>query len=282
MRGIPLLSVLPALCFTLMWCSMTAALARPVLPSNSEHQVIETRDIIVAMDISGSMDSTMDTPDYSSYYGNPGRMPPSKPGKRKIDVAAESIREFIKLRKDDRIALAVFDDDTYWHWPLSDDHSLLIKKTFLLNKYTGAGTNFDGPTEYQTGTGPIQAAIDHFRQYGQSRSRVFVLVTDGSSTIEAKRFEQLASQMQQLGIHMYVIGVGSDWTSSTLDTSDLRRFVERLHGKTMTAGNAQAVQDAMGTINRLEKTQVKLERETTHKDVYLDFLIASIVFAFGS
>ena len=85
--------------------------------------------------------------------------------------------------------------------------------------------------------------------------------------------------MEQLNIHMYVIGVGDDWTSSTIDTSDLRRFVARIHGHTLVAGNAHQLQDAMSTINQLEKTQVKLERDTNFQDVYQYFLAAALLFS---
>lgn len=273
-RAIPLLGLLPALLLSAAWLSMTVALAKPVVPHVSEKRTIDTRDIIIAMDISGSMSEPFDPSAQSSD---------AAPVKTKQDVAAESIRYFVEHRQGDRVALAVFDDDTYWHWPLTDDLSVIIKKTYLLNKYEGGGTNFDGPDPngYESGIGPIQAAIDHFKAYSTSKTKVFVMVTDGSATISPARFAELSSQMRALGVKMYVIGVGSDWTGGDPGTNDLRRFVKEMDGTLITAGNAAELQAGIDSINKTEKSAVQLEKNTQYTNIAWYFMVAALFFVLG-
>jgi Ca-activated chloride channel family protein len=270
LRSISLVSKLPIILFVLAWSTMSFAMARPALTDVSQKQVLNSRDIIVAVDISGSMEEPIS--------GTTPTSPTSTKQPRKLDIARDSVGTFIQLRTGDRIALLAFSDSTYYYWPLSSDHALLLRKLNLLNQ-TAGGTNFDGPSDSSGDIGPIQAAIDHYKQYGQSKSKVFVLVTDGESSIDPQRLAYFTKELDRMGVHLYIIGVGSDWTSGdSSGTEDLRKLVTQMRGTVITAGGAGDMQKAMAQINALEKTSVTLDTHVEYHDVYYVFVLLATGF----
>jgi len=279
LRSFSLVGWLPTVFFALAWVALVAALARPLLPETVEKRSIQTRDFIVVTDISGSMWTPIGDPAQQQFAGGqPGSTGPGSDTRRlqRIDVAQEAIKVFVEHRKGDRVALLVFDDDTYYHWPLTDDLKIIQRKSQLLNKRPGGGTNFEGPSDSYRGIGPLQAAIDHFKEMGRAKTKVLVLVTDGESTISPKRFEELAEEMEALGVRIYVLGVGESWVNGSSMTMDLRRFVERLNGTILPVGDAVQLRNGFDTIDKLEVSKVELEKQTSFKDIYHLFLAASV------
>jgi Ca-activated chloride channel homolog len=195
---------------------------------------------------------------------------------QRIDVAQETIKNFAERRKGDRVALLVFDDDTYYHWPLTTDLKIIERKSQLLNKRSGGGTNFDGPSESSRGMGPLQASINHFKELGQAKTKVLVMVTDGESNISPTRFEELASQMEAMGVKIYVLGIGESWVNNGSMTMDLRRFVDRLGGTVIPVGDAVQMRTAFDTIDKLELSKVELEKSVSYREIYHYFLVLSV------
>jgi Ca-activated chloride channel family protein len=269
MRSIPLIGRLPGVMFALAFAAIICALARPVLPEVAETRSIVTRDIIVATDISGSMSGQIPAP-----AGTVDSSGAETKTYRRLDGARDAVVEFVKARPGDRIGVMIFDDDSYWHWPLSEDHKIVIRKAELINSYTGGGTNFEGPSERARGTGPLQSSINHFREYGKAKSRVLVLVTDGEDSISDKRKAELTALMQEYGVKLYVLGV--DWRPDT--QNDLKKFTEGLGGKTFIVGSAGAMQAAMDEINRLETSLISVEKSVSYRDIYGWFLLAGLAF----
>lgn len=212
-------------------------------------------------------------------------MPGMQPrGPSRIDVAQQSIQEFIEKRNGDRLALFVFDGTARLYCPLTANHIMLKKQVQEINKKAGGSTNFDGPSNSFRGQlGPIQGAIDHLRDYGQAKTKIFIIVTDGVSSIEPERFEALATAMEKMKIKIYAIGVGSDWSNGS--TTDLERFVGRLKGKVIKAGDADAMRRAIASIDEMEKSEIVTEHPTTHRDVYEWFALlaaAGVLLYIGS
>jgi len=279
LRSFSTLGWVPALVFVLAWTALCIALARPLLPETNEKRTIQTRDFVVSTDISGSMFTTINDPAQSTFAGGQPGSPTGDGNRRlqRIDVAQEAIKVFVAQRKGDRVGLLVFDDDTYYHWPLTDDLKIIDRKGQLLNKRSGGGTNFEGPSDSYRGMGPLQASINHFKEMGKAKTKVMIMVTDGESSISPKRFEELAVQMEQLGVKIYVLGVGEGWVNNSSMTQDLRRFVERLNGTVIVVGDAQQMRDGFAKINELEVSAVTLEKSVSYKDIYFVFLAASAV-----
>ena len=124
------ITVLPPIFYALGIITMSAALAAPAIPQMEAAKIIDSRDIILAVDISTNMTEP-------SYYGNP--VPPNMPtqgcgqgpidwGGRKIDLAAYTVCTFTVNRLHDRIGLEVFDGNTYWHAPLVSDLNIIQRK----------------------------------------------------------------------------------------------------------------------------------------------------------
>jgi Ca-activated chloride channel homolog len=285
LRAVSLVGRLPAILLTLAFAALIGALARPVLPDVKETRAIQTRDIVIAVDISGSMDGAIPgavpPPNSTPQAGNTtqaGGGANSQQYRRK-DAAQDAVIQFVKTREGDRIALFIFDDNTYYHWPLSDDLRIILRKAGLLSKNSGGGTNFEGPT------GPIQSAINHLRDYGQAKTKVLIMVSDGESNISPQRFNELSAMMEAQGIKIYLLGVGESWTgsggSSSSMTADLRRFVEKHNGKVFAVGSAEEMNAAFAAINQLEVSKVELEQSTEYKDIFQYFAWASALLLVG-
>lgn len=279
-RFLSALGFLPALLLTLSWAALCIALARPLLPEVSEKRTIQTRDFIVVVDVSGSMFVPIEDPDQENFAGGqPGSGNPGTGTRQlqRIDVAQEAAKVFVERRQGDRVGLMIFDDETYYHWPLTDDRKIILRKTQLLNKRPGGGTNFDGPNEWSRGIGPLQASIDHFKEMGRAKTKVLIMVTDGESNISPKRFAELSQEMEKLGVKIYVLGIGESWVKGGFMTMDLRRFVERLNGSVLPVGDAQQLRKGFDTIDQLEVSKVELEKAVSFRDIYHLFLAAAVV-----
>ena len=279
LKRVPLVGRMPTILFTLWFVALVMALSRPVLPTVNETRTIQTRDTIVAVDISGSMGGSIPNaaPPANQDPGASGAADTSgQPQQyRRLDAARDAAEAFVQRRQGDRIGLIEFDDETYYNWPLTDDLKIITRKAKLLNRYVGGGTNFQGPTDNSPKMGPLQAALDHFRDYGKAKTKVLIMVTDGEDSISPERFEQLAAAMEAAGIRLYVLGVGDGWTSG--NTPDLQKFAERLNGQVFRVGDAGALQAAFDKINQLETSTVQLERTVTYRDVYQLFVGASVI-----
>lgn len=281
-RSIPIVGRLPAVFLSLAFIAMVAALARPVIPEVSENRTIETRDICIAVDISGSMGSALPPPTQPQTTSTPAApangatgTPPSQQTYRRLDAARDAVVQFVAARDGDRIAVLVFDDESYFYWPLSDDHKIVMRKAQLINSYLGGGTNFEGPSDTNKGIGPFQACINHFREYGKAKSKVIVLVTDGEDNISDKRQKEIAAQMEEIGIKLYVLGVGEGWTNGS--TPDLGHFADKVGGKVYRVGDQGAMQQSFADINALEKSAITIEKNTSYLDIFQYFLVAAVV-----
>jgi len=299
-RSTPLVGWLPIILLVLMWSAFCIGMARPRLTEVNEKQTIQSRDFTILVDVSGSMSTPLQDPAQQTFVGNQtgngssngapangstgnttqsgGTATPPQPPTR-ANAARQGVKLFVDQRQGDRVALLLFDDEVYDVWPLTADLKTIDRKLPLIDQYNGGGTNFDGPNpDYPwSKVGGIQGAINHFKELSDAKTRVLIMVTDGEDSMNPKRVEQLTDQMKKMGIHMYVLGVGEDWTTGS--TPDLQKFCEGLGGKVFVVGNAQQMRDGFAEINKLEKSTVVIEKNAGYKDIYQYFLYAALVFA---
>lgn len=275
----PIIGWLPTIFFALAWTALCVALARPMLAHVSEQTSIQTRDFVIATDISGSMWQALSDPGLQQFADGSNPDPADPFGSqqpRRIDGAKKAIKLFVSRRQGDRVGFLVFDTDTYYHWPLSSDLQIILDKADLIDNASGGGTNFEGPSDFNPGLGPLQAAVDHFRKYGKAKTKVLILVTDGEDSISAKRMDELQAQMQALGIKLYVLGVSEGWANGA--QLDLRTLVEeRMGGMAIPVSDAAQLRAGMDKIDQLEKSAVSMEKQVSYRDVYQLFLAAGIV-----
>ncbi len=256
---LPALSLIPQALFLLSLLCVNVWLANPVIPLVKETRTMETRDIFIAVDKSGSMDTII-----KDAEGN-------EQGRR-IDAAARAAKFFVAQRKGDRVGLAVFDDKTYLHWPMSDDLQIILEKTDHIAGFVNGGTNIEGAT------GPIQAVIDHWKEYGKAKTKVLILVSDGDAPLTEERINELTAEMNALGGRLYMLGVGESWTDP--DKADaklepLKKLIAGLGGRVYSVADEKQMLDAVADIDKLEKSNVKIEINETFRDVSIYFALAS-------
>lgn len=246
--------------FCLFWTCACVALARPVLPQVAQRQTIQTRDIIIQVDISGSMEDPVEGLRRPYNAPPPPEGSPSVP--TRIAAARVAVIDFIHERQGDRVALLLFNHESFYSWPLSRDLDVLARRVENVDRYVSGGTNFDGPN------GAVQSAVNHFREMSEAQTRVLILVTDGEANMDRERTAALARQLAELNIRVYVLGVGTGWVDNSRMTQDLRQLVESVGGTVIPIGNDAQMRAAFATINQLERSSVQIERSVTYLEIY--------------
>ena len=272
LRAFPVIGFLPTLFFACFLIGLGAVVSRPVIQEVHEVRVVDTRDVLVEVDNSGSMDG-------KDVGKGPEGWPEDKPYSR-LDAARDALKYFVPQRKGDRVGIGIFNDRAYMHWPMTDDLAVIETKVDLINKFTAGGTNFQGPTENDKNVGPIQAALNHWKDIGQSKTKVLILVTDGEAPISDERADEIIRDYKAMNAKIYVLGIGPDWTKNP-DASGLqpiKKLVAALGGKTFAAADLAQIQEAIDTINSLEKSKVEIQQNTTYRDVYSPFAALAAIF----
>ena len=173
---------LPQIFKILAICLLIIALARPQSSTNWEESTTEGIDIVLSMDISGSM---------LAEDLKPNRLEASK------DVAVD----FISKRVNDRIGLVIFSGESFTQCPLTTDHNVLIN----LFKDVKSGMVEDGTA---IGMG-LATAVNRLKD-SDAISKVIILLTDGVNNKGVVAPFTAAEIAKQFGIRVYTIGVGTE------------------------------------------------------------------------
>jgi len=243
------------------------ALARP--QSISAERISETQgiDIVIALDISGSMQA-MDF----------------QPSNR-IDVAKEEGKKFIRGRTHDRIGLVVFSSQSFTQCPLTLDYDVLIH---LLDEVQ-IGLIKDG-----TAIGlAIANAVNRLRD-SAAKSKVIILITDGannSGNIDPLTAAELA---KTFGIKIYAIGVGKEGlvpfpvddplfgrryvqAKVDMDEPTLIKIANLTGGQYFRARDEKSLAEIYQTIDKLEKTKIEVKEFSTYDELFAYFLIPGLL-----
>lgn len=219
------------------------ALARPVSHSSEQELDAEGIDLVLCMDMSGSM-RAMDF--------EPNR----------FEAARQVARDFISGREHDRIGLIVFAGEAYTQCPLSLDHDLLDRLLVSLQL---------GRLEDGTAIGLAMAtALNRLRE-SEAASRVMILLTDGvnNTGLDPRTAMDMA---HDLGVRVYTIGVGTDRGTAPMpvqtpfgvqtqqvrvdiDEALLQEIAERTDGRYFRARDLDELQAVYEEIDRLETTE---------------------------
>ncbi|MBY0359504.1 MAG: VWA domain-containing protein [Candidatus Obscuribacterales bacterium] len=288
-KGGEFLLRLPLIFLNLAWIALVAALARPQIAHNEGNEVIMSRDIIVAVDISGSMGTAF-----------AGKIPPPEKGnteldkevpanaaepkdkskqeeqQRRIDAAQSAITRFVRQRfvsqESDRIGIMAFDDEPHWSWPLTDDLKMIYRKGVFIDHGVGGGTNFGN-----TYPGPIDAACEHFDECGKAATKVIIMVTDGEDYLHSSTISRLYSLLTDRSVRLYVIGVGERLTMRDVDITQLAASVG---GTVFLVEDADAMARCFDMINQLERSEIKIASKIAYHDVFYYFVAAALVMVF--
>ena len=256
---------LPVLLRLAAFAAMVVALARPQNAEELSKTDTEGIDIMLAIDVSGSMLARDFKPD-------------------RISAAREVAGSFIADRYGDRIGLVVFAGEAFTQSPLTTDQATL--QTMLSRVRSGI---IDDGTAIGLG---LATAINRLRE-SDAKSKVIILLTDGvnnSGQITPLTAADIAAEQ---GIRVYTIGVGTRGEAPypaidmfgnrtfvkqkvDIDEHTLREIADRTGGRYFRATDEQALRQIYDQINTLEKSRVEITRSTLYHELFVVWVLAAV------
>jgi Ca-activated chloride channel family protein len=175
------------------------ALGRPQSVLRGETAEEKGIDIVLVLDLSGSMNATMDAPVGSLGLAPAGRSGHPRP--TRLDVAKDVLVDFVRRRKSDRIGVVVFAKDAFVLSPPTLDYDLIASLVSRLDLHTIDG----GATAIGDAVGTAVARI----RRSSARSKAAVLITDGDSNAGVIAPEYSAHLAQKEGVRVYTVQIGN-------------------------------------------------------------------------
>lgn len=219
------------------------ALARPQWGQAVELERREARAIILAIDLSGSMQSSVGTG-----------------GRTKIDRAKEAALRFVERRQGDRVGLFVFGNETYGSWPLSTDLPVIREKIRALQPDLG-GTDL---------ARPLRAALAHVQDLARSQAKAVILVTDGEAAIPAGLREEIQTEVTAMNVHLHLVGIDLP------DSADIVDLVNGSGGRVWRIDDAEELWGPFQEIDRLEPSLVTVETRRVRRDLHPWFTLGGL------
>jgi len=231
-----------------VWCLAVLALARPVRvdPPLTHRQPV--RDMLLAVDISQSMQ----TQDFTAPDG------------RRVDrlqAVKTVVDDFIARRKDDRIGLIVFGTGAYPQAPLTQDHASL---RLLLDQ---AEVGMAGPN---TAIGDaIGLAIKQF-EHAAEQDKVLILLTDGNDTGSAIPPRRAADMAARRHVTVHTIGIGDPGAEgeARVDFDTLQQIAAATGGRFFRAQDRGALEQVYATLDRITAHEVRQLRHQPKVDFF--------------
>lgn len=224
----------------IIWLLVVSALARPQWVGDPITHDISARDMMLAIDISGSMNQV----DFQT---------PDKRMLQRLDGVKEVVRAFIARRKGDRLGLILFGTRAYVQVPFTAD--LRTIQTLLDQTQVAMAGE-------QTAIGDaIGLAIKTF-DASKAEQRVMILLTDGNDTASRVPPAHAAEIAHQRGLVVHTIGVGNPAASgeNRVDLETLRAVASATGGRFFRAENGAQLEAIYADINKL--APVKLQTES--------------------
>ena len=250
---------LPALNFVrfLVIVLMIFALARPQWSHSRQQITSEGIDILLILDISGSM-----------------RAEDFKPDNR-LHAAKAVIHDFLADRKNDRIGLVVFAGESFTQCPLTLDYRVLGK--LLLNVEIGM-------LEDGTAIGDALANATNRLRHSTAKSKIAILLTDGENNAGTIDPLTAAQAAKALNIKVYTIGMGKEGGAfipyhdpifglqyspnrTYVDEETLKQIAEITDGRYFRATDNQKLSEIYQEINQLETTKIEVTEYTRYKEL---------------
>lgn len=257
---------------------LTFALARPQLIEDRREVRSEGYDLMLAIDLSGSMLA-------EDYEGPDGTRT------NRLQAIKPVIQAFINNRPSDRIGIVVFAGRAYTLAPLTFDHDWLARQVERLK----IGLIEDG-TAIGDGLGVALTRLEQAgRDEGTRRMGAFViLLTDGANNRGALTPEQATAIAQNRGIPVYTIGAGKDGyvpfpvfddagyiityrrMLSDLDENVLRRMSDQTGGRYHRADDEQTIADAFKSIDETQKIEFQAQSHFVSTELFPWFALPGL------
>lgn len=232
------------------------ALCRPQKADDSVHSSTEGTDIVLAMDVSGSMN----TPDL---------MP------TRFEAARKIASDFVRKRESDNMGLVAFAGESLTIMPLTTDRASVLNTIRMitpgmLGDLTAIG---DGLT----------SAINRVLG-GKAVSKSVILLTDGANNAGEVEPLLAAEIARQKGVRVYTIGIGQETTgffggqsTDPLDEKTLTKIAETTGGKYFRATDNESLQQIFNEIDKLEKSKIDVDNFVRRQDNFMPWIASAIV-----
>jgi Ca-activated chloride channel family protein len=251
------------------------ALARPQAGKAESRVFSEGIDIMLAVDVSGSMlaeDFTVD-------------------GKRvnRLEAVKSVVREFVANRPRDRVGLVLFSARPYTQAPLTLDHGWLLQNL----ERAEIGMIEDG-----TAIGSALASAVGRLEPSTAESKIVVLLTDGQNNAGRIAPEQAAQAAKTLGYRVYTIGAGTTGLAPfpatdlfgnkvyrpmevAIDEDTLRQVAAETGGRYFRATDTDSLQGIYAEIDELEKSPAEEPRYTDYEEMALRLIVPALLLLLG-
>ena len=257
----------------LIYLSLTLlvlALARPQLGKTLSHVEASGIDIVIAIDVSGSML----TEDYNIGGHRANR----------LDTIKEVTRKFIEARPNDRISIVAFAGRPYLVSPLTLDHDWLLQNLERVQI---------GMVEDGTAIGSAIASASSRLKSKDAKSKVIILLTDGDNNAGKVMPETAAEAAKALGIKLHAIGAGTNGVALVpninpqtmqkvpdmfgnyyhqeqvhFNEEGLKKVAQISGGQYYRAADTQSLENIFAQIDKMEKSTVELTQYKQYRDLF--------------
>lgn len=246
--------------------ALIIAIARPQSSLSWQNSTTEGIDIVIASDISGSMLAEDFTPN-------------------RMEAGKNIAIDFIKNRPNDRIGLVIFSGESFTQCPLTIDHEVLIN----LFKDIKNGMIEDGTA---IGMG-LATAVNRLKE-SDAKSKVVILLTDGSNNTGSIPPVTAAEIAKQFGIRVYTVGLGTKGMAPypiqtpmgvqyqrvpvDVDEGTLTKIAETTGGKYFRATNNSTLKNIYDQIDKLEKAKIDVTQYHKKTELFFPFALIALVF----
>lgn len=245
---------------------LVLALARPQKGYTEEDILTEGVDIMITLDVSGSMAAE----DFSP--------------RNRLYVAKEVVKQFIEGRRYDRIGMVIFAADSYTKCPLTLDYGVLLR---LLDDVQ-LGTVRDG-----TAIGTALATSVNRLKPTKAKSKIIILLTDGVNNAGEIDPVTAADIAKAFGLKIYAIGVGKKGFAPfpvndpfggkryvqvpvEIDENMLRQIAQATDGQYFRATDRDSLEKIFKTIDSLEKSEVQVKSYSHYDERFGLFLFPAM------
>lgn len=239
------------------------ALARPQVRNVTNKTKGQGIDIVLCMDISGSMLSADFAPN-------------------RLEASKQMAEQFVRSRPIDNIGLVIFSGEAYTQFPLSTDHDGLVQQIESLQ----SGMLQDGTV---IGEG-LATAVERLSS-SKAKSKIIILLTDGNEQPPPTRVIDPYTALEiakAKGVKVYTIGLGALGTktveergnriASFLDENLLRKIATQTAGAYFRAVDRESLQQIYQQIDRLEKSDVEVVTKTKFEEEFVWLVLAALFF----
>lgn len=262
----PVQMVLRVIAFTLI----VIAMARPQTQNSWKNKWVEGIDIMLAMDVSTSMLAEDLKPN-------------------RIEAAKQVASEFIAGRPNDNIGLTIFAGEAFTQCPMTVDHAS------LLNLLQNVRTDIAARGLIQDGTAigmGLANAVSRLKD-SKAKSKVVILLTDGSNNMGDLSPMTSAEIAKSLGIRVYTVAVGTDKSAPypmqvggvvqyvnmpvEVDTKTLDEIAAATDGTSYRATNNSELKNIYKEIDKLEKSKINSKKFSKKYDMFQPFVLAAFI-----